>query len=333
MKSVKIFSDYKKINLDTPQGRMQFCGAITAFMRQPLEVQRKMLELGTTQFTTTADLGEDVRVLIEKFHLDAEMLDIGYQAFFDVRDFSGTPAPGFRMRNVTSGLTFARRPEGGKAEIYRVTGQEIFVPFDMYGGGLEFDQAWFEDQQWWTIEDTAMEFRAKWYRDKASIFYDLIGAIGAGQNIAWQGVPADSQLDRDIMTLNAAAVNLLVAANAAGYSVSPNQILYVLSPVQLKPRLERALAAQHLVPGVGGASRQVEYNIRPIYSLNVRSAGVPVTNIWYMGIPGLLNKIGEKMPLTVLSNFNIETFATTAVGWGRFGANLNPVQFNRLATA
>jgi hypothetical protein len=333
MKALKIFSDYKKIDLSTPKGRMQFCGAITTFMRQPVEVQQKLIEMGTTQFTSTADVGEDVRVLIERYHLDADMMDVGYQAFFDVRDFSGTPAPGFRMRSVQSGLTFSRRPEGGKAEIYRVTGAEIFVPFDMYGGGLEFDQAWFDDQQWWMIEDTVVEFRSKWYRDKATVFYDLIGSIGAGQNLAWQGAAGDPQLDRDIQTLNTAAANLLVAANAAGYSVSPQQLLYVLSPIQLKGRLERALAAQYINAGVAGAARQVEYNIKPIYSLNVRNAGAPATNIWYMGIPGLLNKIGEKMPLTVLAQFNIEAFATTAVGWGRYGANLNEAQFLRLATA
>ena len=45
------------------------------------------------------------------------------------------------------------------------------------------------------------------------------------------------------------------------------------------------------------------------------------------------NKIGEKMPLTTFTNFNIEAFATEAVGWARFGSFMNEAQFRRLATA
>ncbi|MHA2065673.1 MAG: phage major capsid protein [Candidatus Thorarchaeota archaeon] len=328
----RIFSDYGLINTSNPEGRAKMIGAITHFLQQPEEVQKKLFAAGVTNFTNTDDFANEVRVLIDKWHLGLEEIDNGWASFFTSRDFSSTRAPGFRVREVSSGLTFTKRPEGGRARIYSITGTEAFVPFDTYGGGLEFDQAWFEDQEWWLVEDTAAEFRSDWYRDKATIMYGLIGAIGAGYNVAYDTGGA-TVLEKDINTLNTAAAALLTAFKALGFNVTANTALKVLSPIQLRGRLQRALKAQYITPATAGAHLMVEYNITPIYSMNVLNAGAAATDIWYMGIPGFKNKIGEKMPLTVFSEFKAEAFATTTVGWGRYGAYLYPEQFRRLATA
>lgn len=318
--------------METVTGRKQFFGAITYFLRQPRVAQKKLIEAGMTALTTTDSFAQEVRVLIEKFHLGLEEIDIGWEQFFDTRNYAGTRAPGFRMRQVSSGLTFSKRPEGGRARIYRVTGTEQFVSFDTYGGGLEFDQAWFEDQEWWLIEDTAAEFRSAWYRDKATVFYTLIGALGAGYNVAYDAT-GSTQLDKDINTLNTAAAELLTALKNSGYAVTPQSTLRCLSPIQLRGRLQRALAAQYITPATEGASLKVEYNITPVYSMNVLNAGSAATDIWYLGLPGLKNKVGEKMPLTIFTDFKAEAYATTTVGWGRYGAYMNEEQFRRLATS
>jgi hypothetical protein len=328
----KIFSDYSLLETGSEEGRKKIMGAITHFLQQPEKVQKKLFEMGVTQFTNTDDFADEVRVLIEKWHLGLEEIDNGWAQFFNSRDFSSTRTPGFRVREVSSGLSFTKRPEGGRARIYSITGTEAFVPFDTYGGGLEFDQAWFEDQEWWLVEDTAAEFRSAWYRDKATIMYGLIGAIGAGYNVAYDTAGAN-ELEKDINTLNTAAAALLTAVKALGFQVTANTPLKILSPIQLRGRLQRALKAQYITPATSGAHLMVEYNITPVYSMNVLNAGAAATDIWYMGIPGMKNKIGEKMPLTVFSEFKAEAFATTTVGWGRYGAFLNADQFRRLATA
>jgi len=326
----KIFSDYSLLDSTNPEGRSKIMGAITHFLQQPERVQKKLFEMGVTQFTNTDDFADEVRVLIEKWHLGLEEIDNGWAHFFSSRDFSSTRTPGFRVREVSSGLSFTKRPEGGRARIYSITGTEAFVPFDSYGGGLEFDQAWFEDQEWWLVEDTAAEFRSAWYRDKATIMYTLIGAVT--NDVAYDTGGATA-LEKDINTLNAAAAALLTAVKALGFNVTANTPLKVLSPIQLRGRLQRALKAQYITPATAGAHLMVEYNITPIYSMNVLNAGAACTDKWYMGIPGIKNKIGEKMPLTVFSEFKAEAFATTTVGWGRYGAFLNDDQFRRLATA
>ena len=332
MKNNKVFSNYELIDIESKLGRQKFIGAITAFMRKPKELQDKLLAMGITAYTSTSDFSAEIRQLIEKYHLGLEEVDVGWQQFFDVRDFSGVKAPGFRMKNVSSGLTFSKRPEGGRARIYRLTGTEVYVSFDTYGGGLEFDRAWFDDQEWWLIEDTALEFRSCWYRDKAVTMYTMIGALNSGYNVAYD-IVGSTALDKDINTLNDAAAALLTALKTAGFNVTLNTPLRVLSPIQLKGRLQRALAAQYITPAVAGANLKVEYNITPVYSLNVLNAGAACTDKWYMAVPGLKNKVGEKMQLTVYSDFKIESFADTTVGWGRYGAYMNEIQWRRLATA
>lgn len=328
----RIFADYSRIDLNSVEGRKKFFGAITHYMQSPMEAAKKLIEAGTTQFTATSDFGQEVKALIERYHLGLYELDNGWAQFFDVRDFSGVRNSGFKIRTASSGLTFSKQPEGGRAQIYRVTGSEQFVGFDTYGGGLEFDNAWFQDEEWWMIEDTAAEFRAKWFTDKATTMYDLIGNLGAGYNVAYDATGAD-ELAKDIITLNTAAAALLTAMRAAGYAVTPQTPVKVLSPLQLMPRLNRALNAAYLTPGIAGASHKVEYSITPVYSLNVRNAGAAATNVWYMGIPGMKNKYADKMPLTVYTDFKSEYFATQTVGWGRYGAYLNEAQWRRIATA
>jgi hypothetical protein len=328
----RVFPDYARIDTNTPDGIKKIIGAITAFMRQPEDVQKKLILAGITNFSSTADFPQEVKQLIESIHLGLEEIDNGWAQFFDIRDFSTSNVPGFKVRTKSSGLTFSKRPEGGRARIYRVTGAEQFVGFDTYGGGLEFDQAWIQDQQWWMLEDTIAEFRSKWYRDKAAVMYGLIGAISASYNVAYDTTGA-TVMDKDINTLNSAAAALLTALKGEGYAVTPQTRLKVLCPIQLKSRLNRALAAQQLSANVSGASIKVEYNIEPIFSMNVLNAGAACLDKWYMGVPGLLNKLGEKMALTAFATFKPEAFATTTVGWGRYGGYLNPSQFRRVATA
>ena len=177
-----------------------------------------------------------------------------------------------------------------------------------------------------------MEFRSRWYQDKATVMYTLIGALGAGYNTAYDGAGA-TQLDKDINTINAGATALLSGLKSAGYAVTPSTPLKVLSPLELRGRLQRALAAQYITPATAGASLKIEYNIAPVYSMNVIDGGAATTTKWFMGVAGMKNKIGEKMPLTVFSDFKAESFATTSVGWGRYGAYLNELQWRRLASA
>jgi len=331
--NVRVFRDYKRINLNDLKGKRQFIGALTAFMRQPGEIGRRLLEANVTNFTGTGDFPEDVKALIDKIHLGLKDVDVAYETFFDSRDFSGIPVGGFRIRDVQSGLTFSKRREGGKAHIYKVTGTELTVGFDTYGGGLEFDQAWLQDQEWWLVEDNAIEFRSCWYRDKAAIFYEMIGNLTASTYDTAYDATGATATEKDIITINTGALALLNGLIALGYNVTPATQIYCLSPLTLKPRLERALAASYLIPGATVANQKVEYPIQPVYSLGVRNAGAACTDKWYLGIAGLKNKIGEKMPLTIFAEFKQESFATTAVGWGRYGAYMNEPQFRRLATA
>ena len=110
----------------------------------------------------------------------------------------------------------------------------------------------FDDQEYWTIEDNAIEFRNKAYAKQAAVFYALIEAVGATGAVAWQahpdGVVAGTSrilAGRDMATANAAALQILHAVAGKGYGVTAqNADFIVLVPEQLRGRAMQALIWQ-----------------------------------------------------------------------------------------
>ena len=133
--------------------------------------------------------------MLDKYHLTTQY-DMGWQQIFNVRDFSGTNRNGFDISDVQSGLTFDKIPIGVKLEVHKMWGEKAHVYFDFYGGALGWHRSLFDDEEYWTIEDNAIEFRNKAYAKQAAVFYALIEAVGATGAVAWQAHPDGSLPDQ-----------------------------------------------------------------------------------------------------------------------------------------
>ena len=73
---------------------------------------------------------------------------------------SSTRKNSFDLLDVSSGLSFRAIKPREKAEVYKVSGEKVAVDFDLYGGALGWSKLWFDDEEYWKIEDVAKEFRA-----------------------------------------------------------------------------------------------------------------------------------------------------------------------------
>lgn len=320
----KIIKDWSKVDFRNPEHVKKWAGAMQHFMRVPEKDPRVRAAL--QQFTTKGDFPDEILQVLEKVHATPNW-DIGYESIFDIRDFTSTNQSGFDILDVSSGLTFAKVPIGDKIKIYKMEGAKTSVTFDRYGGGLNWDRIWFDDRQYWQVEDTAIEFRNKAYQNRADNFYALIDAVTTDQNLAWQGVSADSTVTRDVKTLNKAALEILTDLKDSGYGISVNSELVILAPLALKPRIEAALTA--LNQAVAGSSRQVTYNFRAVYTLMLDSA-----TVFYVCLPGKKNKGGYRMDLTLFNLFDPLAYADTVAGWMRYGGAIGDVeQFQRCATS
>lgn len=318
--------------LENPEARRMLRGALNNFLIQPttppfraaaqafastgdaLSARSALIQA----FGTSDDFPSSVLEVLDKYHQTA-YFDTGYEEVFDMMDLRNSNRNGFNIMDVESGLTFAKVPEGMKAKLYKMSGEKTSVTLDMYGAGLGWSRRLFDDREYWTIEDNAVQFRNEAYSSKAQDFYDLIDAVAATYDLDWQAVEGAIPNTnenwvplRDIGTINQACENILIRLKDLGMGITPTSEFIILAPIQLKSRITRALGM--VQQPFAGSTTQLYYNVRPVYSLMLSSS-----TEYYVILPKNKIKGANRMDLTILSDFDIESYADIAVGWQRYG--------------
>lgn len=327
---------FKKLSLDfsSKEGREKVFGAVQYFANAHRKESEKIRQQ-VQAFGAPGDFPTSILPLIEKFHAQPSY-DTGFEEVFDIRDYTASRRNGFDILDVEDGLTFSEVPLGDKVKVYKMAGTKTSVTFNMYGGGLGWHRTLIDDEEYWTLEDNARSFINKWYEYRASCFYALIEALGAGYNVTWQN-PDPSTLsntnetytaNRDAQTLNAAALQIFDAVKDKGYGVNAiTTQLVILSPLQLIGRLNKALNL--LLQGFSGSPNQVSYKFRLIPTTMLAT-----TTVYYVALPKIKAKGGDRMRLTIYNKFDEESYSDIAVGWGRFGGAIGDSdQFARCATS
>jgi hypothetical protein len=305
------------------------------FLRQPESKEFKAELAKAQEFGTSADFPASVLNILKKIQL-APTFDNGYEEIFDMQDISASRRNGIEVAAVTDGLVFNKVLEGEKAKVYQMAGNKISITCDMYGGGLSWSRRLIDDEEYWTLENNAVAFRNRYYANKAANFYALIDAIPAAQNLAWQApIPAALAVtdptytaNRDIQTLNAAALQIIVDMANTGIGLTPaNASFIVLAPIQLQTRLRQALGLN--LQQFAQSPAFQNYNFRLITTTMLAA-----TDVYYVILP----KIGliglNRMDLTIFSDFDILSYSDVAVAWGRYGGGIvDNDQVQRCATA
>lgn len=338
MRSGQIYNKWKEYDHSNPKHRQKLAEALQFFISTPdlfipekfsgtdalskkFREKKKGMRASMQAFTTLGDFPATPKDVIDKFH-EIPLYDNGFEQIFDVKDFSGSRRDGFSILTVQSGLTFRKILTGEKLKVYQMSGDKDYVYFDTYGGALNWHRTLFDDQDYWTIEDNAIEFRNEAYRIRAATFYALLEtAANAKAIIAWQPpTPAtlavgdpNYQMNRDMNTMNFAAQTILLACQAKGYGISPNLATFiVLIPLQLRGRIRMALKYQ--MGQYVGADKVSDYNFQQITTTMLASA------VQYEVIlPKKKFKAGYRMDLKTYTDFDILSFVDTVAGWMRYG--------------
>jgi hypothetical protein len=357
--SFRIYNKWDEFSYENPRHREQLATALQFFMTLPsqyvpnkfnpkhpecvdkkigelfLEKRKGYKEAQAQYFTTLSDFPAAPKDVIDKFH-GVPLYDNGFESIFDFRDYQGSRRDGFSIVTVTSSLSFRRVKTGEKLEVYEMSGDRNFVYFDYYGGALGWHRSLFDNQDYWTLEDNAIEFQAKSLQAKAAIFYALIEAVaGLKADINWQN-PTPAALPntdaiyeavRDANTMNFAAQTILLNC-AAKYNLTPQTASFViLCPLQLRGRLKRALG---LAPSLtGGRVPQIDYNFSLIVTTMLQA-----TDHYWVILPGKQLKAGDRMNLTTFTDFDILSYTDTVAGWMAYGGAVGDTdQLERCNTA
>jgi hypothetical protein len=300
--------DYAKFDVNDPEQRSKLAGALQVFCALP------------NRFIPSrfAGLQEFVKAhqIIEKFHLMTEY-DNGYEQIFDVRDFSGSKASGFDVAGVTSGLTFNEIKPGEKVKVYQFSGDKYRCYFCYYGAALGWHKQLFEDGEWWTVEDNAIEFRNAAYSSRAGVYYALLEAAAdaIGNCAAITSDCSDCSADaRSIAeSINFAAMSILNRVRNRGYNLNPQTTEFiVLTPLQLRGRVKQALGVR--TQQFAESTQVIDYNFRQITSMMLTN-----TNRIMVILPKRTMKIGYRMDLSLFDTFDMLSYTNTVAGWMRHG--------------
>ncbi len=325
----KMISEWNKVELKTDPGQRQFLEAVEYYLRKPALIAKK-LRGKAQEFTVPSDFPQSAVDAIAKFH-QVDAPDLGWEQVFEVIDFTQTKKNGFEILDVGTGLSFRAIKPGEKAEVYKISGEVTPVNFDLFGGALGWSKLWFDDQEYWKLEDAAKEFRAKWYAQKAQAHYDLISASRPDSDVSWQGGVNDSKAVRDAETINCACAEILNDLSGLGYEVSPGASLVIVAPVQLWARLRNALN----ITLSDTASSQINFNVSLAVTTRLKNQALSGADNshYFVCLPGRKIKSGLRMDLTILSEPDILAYAETVAGWGRYGAAIGEAeQLRRCAT-
>ena len=319
----KMIANWKKVELVSAEGQRQFLEAVRHFMSRP-RVAAEEIRARVQEFTVPGDFPADAVEAIARFH-QVDDPDTGWSEVFDVIDFTGTRKNGFDLLDVSTGLSFRAVKPGEKALVYKVSGQKVSVDFDLYGGALGWSRLWFDDEEYWKLEDSAKEFRARWYAAKAQSHYDLLSAARADSDVAWQGGEDDSPAVGDAATVNYACAAIIAELEGKGLEVNANATFVVVTPIQLLARLRNALRitlSGNVSGGLTGEQSEVNYNVRLVVTTRLKNQALTAaeTGKYLVALPGRKLKSGDRMELTILSEQDILAYAETVAGWGRYGA-------------
>jgi hypothetical protein len=331
-----LIKDWNKFDFKSPDHLKILSQNLGRFLAEPnRNAEAKAVLAKIQEFGTPQDFPTSVLQVLDKYHLTTEY-DNGYESIFNVRDFSGSNRNGFDITDVESGLTFKKVPIGDKLLVDKMWGSKAHVYFDFYGGALGWHKQLFDDQEYWTIEDNAIEFRNKAYSKRAQVFYQLIEAVGATGAVAWQN-PVPSTLantndtytaNRDIQTFNAAALQIIEAVAGKGYGVtSQNAQFIILHPESKRGRVRMALnLQQQAFSGSGGLAN---YRFVPLTTTMLSSS-----DYGWVILPKHKLVAGYRMDLTTFASFDMLSYTEAAAGWMRYGGAVGDTdQIARIAFA
>jgi len=287
------------------------------FLKKKEEFEKARMQY----FATLNDFPATPKDVVDKYH-ELTPFDTGYEEIFNVRDYSNSRKDGFAIDTVRGFLTFKKMLTGEKLEVFQMEGEREYVFFDYYGGALGWHRKLFENQDYWGLEENAIEFRNEAYRIRAATFYALIEAVAPlkAADILWQahpdGVAAGNRgylAGRDAATLNLAAQTILLALQGKGYGVSAQNVSFIiLAPIQLRARIKQALA--YTYDNVGGSPTIIDYNFRPIFTTMLTT----LDHYWVI-FPKKKLVAGYRMDLTTFTDFDILSYTDTVAGWMAFG--------------
>ncbi|HET6805319.1 MAG TPA: hypothetical protein VFH59_07770 [Frateuria sp.] len=244
--------------------------------------------------------------VVEFFHTNMPEMDLGYTQAFDFVDMRSSTLDSFDILDANQGITFTQRKAGEEVKIRRgVTDSKMSVGVCTFADGVGILDDWLRFQKWWAVSDTVAEFNAKAWDKKAEWHYNLLSALSAGVNVAFD--------TDDTVTLNKASAQILRAVKDKGYAAGQNAGFVIYCAPEKVGRITKMLTAS-----AGSLIVAYQANMQPItvrVQAVIATTHIPASlNGYYLVLPGRKLKRADWKDLSLESARNIYARANDYVG-------------------
>lgn len=300
------------------EATMKVKGALQAFLTAPKSAVRKQVQALRAKMQATGVSTDLIQTLADQFTVTVQEdnFDLGYESAFREVPL-GQGQDFWEIYDVGNSLTFQKVEEGQRIEAAGITGTKATAYVDYYGGAIGWTDKMIRFRKVAAMVDMAMIFRNKFWANKADNFYALLAAAATTNTLAYQGVTADGQLQRDIQTINEGCFQIANRCKDKGYGDTANARFILYYNLKDRARIRAALAATTQALATAGATGDiVDYNIEPRSTLNSNVlAGYPV-----IVLPGQKIQRAEALaPTTYTAPQDVLTLNQVQAVWAIYG--------------
>lgn len=290
--------------------------AINAFMLDDITRKKYIQASSSSGVGTSTDFERVERDTMELF-IEKDYFDMAWaESFKTVTVAQGQDS--WEIYNVENGLSFRKVAEGDRIDVVGLKGTKSTVYVDKYGGAI----GWTDEMIRWrkvpAIIDMMEIFRNQYFVNKASNHYALIAA-GSGQTISYQGAGTDTQVRRDVLTINEAAYQIGNTLKDKGYS--GNQYILYLNE-SMRSRMTTAIKSSGKEMIIAGATTNgtildtINYNVAVRFTFDSHITGTT----GYMVFPGNKIQRADVLPPTSYTDMDILTLQHIQAVWAYYGA-------------
>lgn len=267
---------------------------------------------------------------LEAFN-EVNSLDNGWMAAYDMLDFTNTTKSGFDVNTFTNSIVIAAVEPGENAKIFTVSGTQNSVQFIAQRGGYAYDNTWWDDEQFWKMNEQAEAMIGAANRNKATIAYGIIEtAADIPADVAFGGSGGDSQAVRDAETIYDGVVAIVQDTEDEGIGATIDSPFVLFAPLELQRRYRTALAITEndVTVNIGSSS------FKPGNIVLVATNRLASTTKGRLCLPGRQTKWGDRQNMTVEEDSDIQKNARVVISTERYnGVAGNTNQFRTLLTS
>jgi len=317
--------------MDVQERRQKLCGVLTAFFQNKMpnvplavEIAKEMgvdQELVTKMFTLMAAKGatgpSDAPNSMDRNLVTAgvfypgmvdPLLDFGFEELFDFIDMRNSMQTSFDILDISNAITFAEVKSGERMKKYGISDTKSTVSKMIVAAAIGILDDWINYNQYWNLNQAAMEAKSKYYDKMATDHYALIAA----------GAQAQAFDTDDITTINNACADILVDCAAKGFTLTGNETFELRANITLKQRIEKAFALTFNSPNAD--KNQLVHTLNRKYSTKL------ATTEYYVVLPGRKIKRGVWSDLSAETDRDILIRGTDVAYCGEYNAAVGEVE-------